>query len=185
MSEQSTTDWRDEWGAEACRCTHFNGLQNDTCEAGHCYEDLARELTEEELQHAVEKEERYHSCGGAWAEHASVDLERYALMQRIPCKRETGVGGCPDYELPSREELERRKEERDRAIAETMAARGAIEEELEKRGLAGTKANVSGSIDCPICEATGREGRLKYRRSGHNGHVRARCTTDGCVHFME
>lgn len=39
----------------------------------------------------------------------------------------------------------------------------------------------AGSMDCPIC----RTGKLQYERSSHNGHVHARCSTDGCVAWME
>lgn len=38
-----------------------------------------------------------------------------------------------------------------------------------------------GVIDCPIC----RSGKLKYSRSAYNGHVRAGCSTAGCVAWQE
>jgi hypothetical protein len=39
----------------------------------------------------------------------------------------------------------------------------------------------AGEMACPICEA----GKLRYSRSGYNGHVHAGCTTEGCVSWME
>jgi hypothetical protein len=38
-----------------------------------------------------------------------------------------------------------------------------------------------GAMDCPICGT----GKLKYSRSGYNGHVLARCSTDNCVAWIE
>ncbi len=39
----------------------------------------------------------------------------------------------------------------------------------------------AGIMQCPICKT----GKLKYSRANSNGHVHARCSTDGCVAFME
>jgi len=39
----------------------------------------------------------------------------------------------------------------------------------------------AGIMNCPICNT----GKLKYSRSNYNGHVHARCSTDGCVAWME
>jgi hypothetical protein len=47
-----------------------------------------------------------------------------------------------------------------------------------KRGTPG----ASGKIDCPIC---GKQGSLKFSRAGYNGHIHARCATEGCVNWME
>lgn len=39
----------------------------------------------------------------------------------------------------------------------------------------------SGEMTCPICHV----GKLQYARSEYNGHVRARCSTECCVCWME
>lgn len=39
----------------------------------------------------------------------------------------------------------------------------------------------AGVMACPICQT----GKLKYSRSTYNGHVHARCSTAGCVAWME
>jgi len=39
----------------------------------------------------------------------------------------------------------------------------------------------SGEMDCPVCLS----GKLKYERSSYNGHVRACCSTKGCVAWIE
>ena len=39
----------------------------------------------------------------------------------------------------------------------------------------------AGEMACPICGT----GKLRYSRSGYNGHVHAACTTETCVRWME
>jgi len=43
------------------------------------------------------------------------------------------------------------------------------------------KENVQAEMACPVCE----KGIVTYSISGSNGHVWARCSTDGCVRFMQ
>ena len=38
-----------------------------------------------------------------------------------------------------------------------------------------------GEMDCPICKT----GKLRYSRAAYNGHVHAKCSTNGCVAWME
>lgn len=38
-----------------------------------------------------------------------------------------------------------------------------------------------GEIECPVC----RTGRLRFSRSGYNGHIYAGCTTPDCVRWMD
>ena len=39
----------------------------------------------------------------------------------------------------------------------------------------------AGEMKCPACK----EGTLRYSRAAYNGHVQARCSTNGCVQWME
>lgn len=39
----------------------------------------------------------------------------------------------------------------------------------------------AGEMECPVCKT----GKLRYSRAAYNGHVHARCSTDGCVALME
>lgn len=73
---------------------------------------------------------------------------------------------------------------RDREIAELLAnvktARFVIMEQIEERGQ--KKANVTGQVPCPICEL----GTVSYSRAGrYNGHITAKCSTAGCVEWIE
>lgn len=40
----------------------------------------------------------------------------------------------------------------------------------------------SGAINCPVCS---KPDALAFSRSGYNGHIHARCSTEGCVSWME
>lgn len=46
----------------------------------------------------------------------------------------------------------------------------------------GARPDESGRVDCPVC---GKPATLGFRRSGYNGHIHARCTTEGCMSWME
>jgi len=43
------------------------------------------------------------------------------------------------------------------------------------------QVSVSGVIDCPVCK---KENSLNFAVSS-NGHIHAKCDTDGCVRWME
>lgn len=40
--------------------------------------------------------------------------------------------------------------------------------------------SARGVIECPCCE-----GKLHWSISGYNGHMHGRCTTEGCLNWME
>lgn len=82
-----------------------------------------------------------------------------------------------------------------------MIARKAILTELKRRSKSGDE-NVrplkpqnehrwhkpqdnyysgAGDMPCPVCN----RGTLRYSRAGYNGHVHGKCSTDGCVAWME
>lgn len=42
------------------------------------------------------------------------------------------------------------------------------------------KTDRSDVLECPKCK-----GRLHVMQAAYNGHVRAKCETEGCVSFME
>ena len=63
-----------------------------------------------------------------------------------------------------------------RFVEEAQRVRDAIAERIKATRI------VSGAMDCPVCGGT---RTLRYHESSHNGHIHARCKTDGCVSFME
>jgi hypothetical protein len=45
----------------------------------------------------------------------------------------------------------------------------------------GDEKGIEDEMECPICQ----KGIIHYSIAGNNGHVWARCSTDGCVRFVQ
>lgn len=95
---------------------------------------------------------------------------------RFPCFADNGISRtCPHAQFPTAEEAAAEKRRSDERHARVSKARAAIvEHTIGKRGVAGT-------IPCPCCEG----GTLRFSVSGYNGHIHARCSTEGCAWWME
>lgn len=89
-------------------------------------------------------------------------------------------GGCDKAEFPTKEEIEAEEREIMERYARTLVVRAAIVEHLGGPWKRGTKGSA-GSISCPVCDG----GCVNFTRSGYNGHVHAKCSTEGCVSWME
>lgn len=121
-----------------------------------------------------------------------------------PCfKSESHLtGGCAKCHYHNEQELRAIHAERGGQFNSVGVAREAILQELRRRwkerptpdhGIT-APSDISrfyqpqtnyfcgqGVMDCPICKT----GKLSYSRSTYNGHVHARCSTEGCVAWME
>jgi len=146
-------------------CIHYNGLLNDTCEAGHRYLGFAIALTQSQMN--------WHN-----ENYPELDVARTALSDRIPCFAKNDIHTCLDFREPTQAELDQNKAEITVMIARVGKSRAAIvaycEENKRSRG-------TKGEIPCPICQV----GILQFSRSAYNGHIHARCNTMKCVNFME
>ena len=125
----------------------------------------------------------------AMSEHktcsAGVDYEtlKGIPFDQRPCFAHAGDTqprpGCSLAVFPTLAEQEE-EDRKDRERLENIGkARKAIVEACGgpwKKG----KPSILGAITCPVCG-----GHLNYRRAGYNGHIHARCKTDGCVSWME
>lgn len=100
-------------------------------------------------------------------------VDRSVRPYRWPCL--SGGTGCDRAKLPTREEAEEDDKKQIESIRNFLTAREAICK------AAGNKRGLRDSIDCPICES----GRLSYSIAALNGHIHAKCSTDGCVQWME
>lgn len=99
--------------------------------------------------------------------------------EKTPCWHK--CGGCAAAVYPTPEEIAAEEAEINARCEMLGKARQAIVEHLGgpwKRGVPG----ASGVIDCPAC---GGKGTLHFSRSGYNGHIHAKCVTEGCVSWME
>lgn len=101
--------------------------------------------------------------------------------------------------MKTQKEIEEDAKKMDAQVDRVTAARRAIINDLKARRVAGDKTVFpasdthrfygkqvhyfcgAGEMACPVCNT----GILKYSRSSYNGHVHARCTTEGCVAWME
>lgn len=100
----------------------------------------------------------------------------------LPCIGESNKAGvtCAKCEFPTAEEVEADERERKERAERRMTIRQAIVAHLGgpwKRGTPGS----SGSIPCPACKT----GTVRFSRAGYNGHIHARCSTEGCASWME
>jgi hypothetical protein len=143
------------------RCRHFAGVnftdKTKRCDAGVLMSDAT-----------VMQGYRYQYDGRGAI---------YSTSHSLPCFKDDdplGVCKCEHQSFPTPEEIREEKEETQKVIDRLITSRQAIVD------ITGGKRGVSGSIDCPIC---GKE--LHYSVASCNGHIHARCETDGCVSFME
>lgn len=86
---------------------------------------------------------------------------------------------CPDWLRRTREEGERRADAIERHL-EGMRKVGPVVSAWRTW----TKQNrvaKQEAIDCPACGT----GKLHLSQAAYNGHVWGRCTTEGCVSWME
>lgn len=101
------------------------------------------------------------------------------FMDACPCFGPDGEE-CSKAKYPSDEEMAAREALARESMLNMTKAAAAIAADIGgdwKRG----DPSVAGAIDCPVC---GSSGALSYSRAGYNGHLHARCKTDGCVSWM-
>lgn len=117
-----------------------------------------------------------------------VGAEKQGRHYMLPCHngRLDGIAKatCDKCSLLTVDELRAADEEAQRAVAEFMERSRSLEpwtQSIRNRVRFNGKS-MSGVSDCPICETS---RALHWSCSAHNLHIHAKCTTDGCVSFME
>jgi len=98
-----------------------------------------------------------------------------------PCFGPDYQGSCEHKTYPTNEEMDAEDDDIKRRFENITKARGAIVIHCGgpwKKGDHGKE----GQIDCPVCR---NDETLRFTRSGYNGHIHARCSTDDCVAWME
>lgn len=139
-------------------CIHFNGVQNNTCDAGIAYDSLS----------------------------TGPDGTEYARL--IPCLKRLAAEGyqrtgrpiaeCPQYLEPTPQQI----------AESEAASRAALERDLKVIPLINSLKAVHhgkgyrGVHDCPAC---GGKGTLHIALAASNNHSRGRCETAGCVAWIE
>lgn len=137
-------------------CRHFNGIQHECCKAGVKYKSVT-------LGFLTDGQKQGFPCLGPGGTH----------------NRDGAT--CDKYDGFTRAELEAQRKEMEAMTRNLVIALDAIQLHVGgpyKRG----EPFKSGCIDCPVC---GESSCLQYMQVGYNGHLRFRCSTEGCVKGME
>ena len=106
----------------------------------------------------------------------------FGWARRMPCDLEDSANctiTCASRKFPLREEAEDEVIKTDKACADSLRAVVEAHADAKKKGFKRGHGGNS-SMACPVCG-----GKLHYRVSGYNGHMHAKCETDGCVSWME
>lgn len=137
------------------KCIHFNGIMNKTCRKGMAYDEVDKELR------------LPYRAALPCFEPDEVQLQR--LAGKPQCQ-------CPHVQFPTPEETAAHEAEVQKCIDKTMQALAVVEPiRKEHKG-----KDWRGVLECPVCK-----GKLHVRHAGFNGHVWAKCETEGCVAWIE
>ena len=103
------------------------------------------------------------------------DGSSFAMIKRIPwLKSNTDAPRCHLADFPTQEEVE----------AENAAFKAYVDDFLKfmplaRNAMIATKSD-GGCMDCPKCG----QG-LRWSKARSNGHIHAKCDTEGCLSWME
>lgn len=93
------------------------------------------------------------------------------LIRALPCLGH-GPERCGFYEVSTPEQRAANEKKFRESMDRVAAIREAVVKDCPKNG-------GHGEIKCPCCGGT-----VRYSKAS-NGHVRARCSTEGCASWME
>jgi hypothetical protein len=103
------------------------------------------------------------------------DGETFGMFNRIPCiKTNVDAPHCHLAEFPTPEEVAASDAAFEAHLTDFMKWMP-----LARAAMIATKSD-GGCIDCPKCK----QG-LRWSRSRGNGHIHAKCDTEGCLSWME
>lgn len=106
---------------------------------------------------------------------------------RAPCTTMEPRNGekvsCPHLRMPTAEEIAEDKRQSDERMKRFMAAySGKVREWRQAQNWSkSNRVAASGKVPCEACNA----GEIHLTMSAYNGHVWGKCTTEGCVEWME
>lgn len=118
---------------------------------------------------------QHDACRAGINMRAHVGGDDFGWAKRIPCLGERdGIVPCDKRRLQTAAEADAEDAEFEARFAHIKAARAEI---VQRHG---KQRGVSGQVRCPACS-----GLLAYSIAAYNGHIHARCETDGCVSWIE
>ncbi len=131
----------------AGKCIHFNGIMNETCEAGIDYERFRKQSTPDK-------------------------------PVGFPCLRNCeNAPACEKREWPSEEYIKSQLDEIEQSTERHRKA-GAVVADFRERNRG---KSAQQTLQCPACGT----GELHLSITAYNGHVWGKCTTEGCLAWME
>jgi hypothetical protein len=87
---------------------------------------------------------------------------------------------CPLREYPTPEQIEADIAAFEKRMDDIRVAVPACREDAKANGF-GKGRGGRGAINCPVCKT----GKLHYSVAGYNGHMWGKCTTEGCMSWMQ
>ncbi len=115
---------------------------------------------------------------------AGIAYEQSGDQRAMPCipRHINGRAAwpCDLFEIMSLQDAEKEADERIVSMNRGIVARHAAKDDAKANGFMKGKGGY-GAIKCPCCE----HGELRYSVASYNGHMHGRCTTQGCVAWME
>jgi hypothetical protein len=107
------------------------------------------------------------------------DGNSFGWVNKAPCfSRNADAPICPQAKFPTPSEIAEREAKFNAYLEDFMnwmpKARDAIV------ALSKASKTNAGTIDCPKCKA-----ELRWTLAPSNGHVHAKCQTEGCLQWME
>lgn len=99
---------------------------------------------------------------------------------RYPCFREGEGIPCDKRHFPTADEVAAEVAEHEEGWEQLELGINAATEDAKKQGFKRGNGGM-GVVPCPVCKT----GDLHYSVSGYNGHMHGRCSTNGCVSWMQ
>ncbi len=124
------------------------------------------------------------TCAAGVNYHAVVGEPQLGCMTRLPCvvigEPQGGPRAeCAKWETPTREEATASVDSREAAMKRHMSAFRKVHDDAKAKGYGRNHGGVA-ETTCPVCS-----GHLRYAVAAVNGHIHAKCETEGCVSWME
>lgn len=122
-----------------------------------------------------------HDMCNAGVNYRRAFADANGVLKPLPCFASEGAHRpCEPRRFVTREEAEKEEAEWQAVWKGVSLASTAAHLDAKEKGFRKGRSGV-GSIPCPVCQ----KGHLHYSVAAYNGHMHARCDTEGCVSWME
>jgi len=112
--------------------------------------------------------------------YVTVESKDVKGFERFPCFRQGESIPCDKRSFPTPEEVAAKVAEREASWERLKLGIIAASDDAKKHGYGKGKGGA-GRVQCPVCKT----GELHYSVAGYNGHMHGRCSTKGCLSWMQ